>query len=114
MVYGRLLLDTQRGRDVMDHTGLAFATLEPPTQRDQKNRLSDHLEELQIRMGIVVYDRRTIRNLIHRIEASHIDTSGQLRAVLNAAREHLEISEQFEDEENSANHNIIEGRDFSE
>ena|SRR5437868_1004063 len=58
------------------------------------------LEEMQIRMSIIVYDRRTIRRLVGEVEAGYAGMSGQLTDVLTAARRHLECSEEYEEVEN--------------
>lgn len=71
----------------------AFAGIENTTRK---------LEEMQIRMSLVVYDRHNMQRLIYEIEESgprdHA-ISEALRIMLAAACHHLELSEEYEDEE---------------
>jgi hypothetical protein len=78
--------------------------------------ISRTLAEIQIRMCVVARDRRTIRGLIHKIEADcdHIGTSERLDAVLTAAREHLELSEHFEEVEDRVHRTTLSDHDSAE
>jgi hypothetical protein len=89
----------------MDHkhltTSAAPEVSNPGTaqQAARMDKVKRRLEEMQLRMSIVVYNRRTMRVLIDDLEMSCPNMSDELRGVLASARNHLELSEKFEDAE---------------
>jgi hypothetical protein len=88
----------------MDQSGPVAGTLEAPGFRVASPKIPTeptwlYLQELQIRMSVVVYDRRRVVTLINLLERSAPGNHETLRAVLIAARRHLELSEKFEEAE---------------
>ena len=88
-------LDTTPGTPTLlpDQSNQTFAGIENITRK---------LEEMQIRMSLVVCDRHGMQRLIYEIDASaprSYTTTEPLRTVLAAARRHLQLSEEYEDEE---------------
>jgi hypothetical protein len=73
-----------------------------PTQIDRLDQQRRKLQEIQIRMSVVVYDRRSVRALIESIESTCTRKNEDLQAILDVARDHLDLCETFEEAENRA------------
>lgn len=78
------------------------------------NETLQRLREMQIRMSVIVYDRRTVRNLIHEIKEGYPFRSEDFMALLVAAHRHLEVSEKFEEAEEQAKQNALHGQSLAQ